>query len=312
MLAIFESTLPTFLIIASGFVLRRLPIINANAWAGMEQLCYWFLYPALLFVTIYNADFSGLQLDAMLAALLTAVTVMGALLLATWPLMRNSGLVSQFEYSSVFQTSLRWNGFIALPVAAKIFPPEGAAVVALAMIAIIIPISTSSIFVTVRFANRDANLAKIVKQVMLNPLLMAVALAAILRWTPSGLYQPLNDTLKLIGSAGLGLGLMTIGAGLQPRHLAQARFALWMPVVVKLFFFPVLLVSIAMAFGIRGEQLTYLALCAAVPAALNGYILARQLGGDAELYAAVTTLQTGLSFFSIPLVLLVVGQLSSG
>jgi malonate transporter len=312
MLAIFESTLPTFLIIASGFVLRRLPIINVNAWAGMEQLCYWFLYPALLFVTIYNADFSDLQLDAMLASLLTAVAIMALLLLAAWPLMRESGLVSHFEYSSVFQTSLRWNGFIALPVAAKIFPPEGAAVVALAMSAIIVPISTSSIFVTVRFANREANFGKILRQVMLNPLLMAVAMAGILRWTPFGLYQPVNDTLKLIGSAGLGLGLMTIGAGLQPRHLMQARFALWMPVVAKLVFFPALLISIALAFGIRGEQLTYLALCAAVPAALNGYILARQLGGDAELYAAVTTLQTALSFFSIPIVLIVVGQLSSG
>ncbi len=48
-----------------------------------------------------------------------------------------------------------------------------------------------------------------------------------------------------------------------------------------------------MAFGVTGVQLSYLALCGAVPTAMNGYLLARQLGGDAELYAAVTTLQTG-------------------
>lgn len=312
MLAIFESILPIFLIIACGFVLRRLPIISAAAWPGMEQLCYWFLYPALLFITIYNADFAGLQLDAMLAALLVSVAVIIALLLLLWPVVRSSGLVSRFEYSSVFQTSLRWNGFIALPVAAKIFPPEGAAVVALAMVTIIIPISSTVIFVVIWFADKSANIGRILLQVMLNPLIIAVFLALVLRWMPFQLYTPINDTLVLVGTAGLGLGLMAIGAGLQPRDLLRARFALWMPVIFKLVVFPIVLVSIAYAFGVEGQQLTYLALCAAVPAAMNGYILARQLGGDAELYAAVTTLQTALAFFTIPVVLTVVAQLSSG
>ena len=73
-----------------------------------------------------------------------------------------------------------------------------------------------------------------------------------------------------------------------------------------------LLVATAMAFGVSGVQLSYLALCGAVPTALNGYLLARQLGGDAELYAAVATLQTGISFLTIPAVLAVTAQLSAG
>jgi hypothetical protein len=50
-----------------------------------------------------------------------------------------------------------------------------------------------------------------------------------------------------------------------------------------------------------------LALCAAVPTAMNGYILARQMGGDAPLYAAVTTVQTVASFLTIPLVMWAAG-----
>jgi hypothetical protein len=64
--------------------------------------------------------------------------------------------------------------------------------------------------------------------------------------------------------------------------------------------------------GLDGQQLSYLALCAAVPTAMNGYVLARQMGGDAELYAAIATIQTAFSFLSIPLVLGVVTQLSGG
>jgi malonate transporter len=312
MLVILESILPIFLLIAAGMVLRRLPIINDAAWPGMEQLSYWFLYPSLLFVTIYNADFSGLRLDAMLAALLTGVAVMAVLMLALWPVLRGTGLVAASEYSSVFQTSIRWNGFIALPVATKIFPPEGAAVVALAMAVIIVPINVFVIFVVMRFANRQASLGRTLLQVALNPLVLAVCLGVILRLTPFGLYEPVNETLRLVGNAALGLGLMAIGASLRPGDLVGMRFAIWLPVVMKLAVFPVVLVGLAMLFGLRGEPVLYLALCAAVPTAMNGYLLARQLGGDAELYAAVTTLQTAVSFFSIPLVLALAAQVSSG
>lgn len=312
MLAIFESILPIFLLIGVGIALRRSPLIAEAAWPGMEQLAYWFLYPSLLFVTIYNASFDGLQIDAMLAALLIAIAAMSALVLALWPGLARLGLVSTHEYSSIFQTSIRWNGFIALPIAQKIFPPEGAAVVALVMAVIIVPINVASVFVVMRFANREVGLARTLARVALNPLIIGSLLAIMLRFSPLPLYEPVNETLRLVGNAALGLGLLAIGSGLRLGDLASVRFAVWLPVVLKLVVFPIVLIGLSLAFGIRGPQLVYLALCAAVPTAMNGYLLARQLGGDAELYAAVTTLQTALSFFTIPIVLAIAAQLSSG
>ena len=45
---------------------------------------------------------------------------------------------------------------------------------------------------------------------------------------------------------------------------------------------------------------------------MNGYMLARQLGGDAEFYAAVTTLQTALAVVTMPAALAWAAQLASG
>ena len=39
---------------------------------------------------------------------------------------------------------------------------------------------------------------------------------------------------------------------------------------------------------------------------MNGYLLAKELGGDAPLYAAVVAIQTIVSFISIPLFLTLV------
>lgn len=312
MLAIFESTLPIFLLVVLGIILKRLPIIDQKVWPGLEQIAYWFLYPALLFITIYNADFGGLRLDAMLVALLLSVLIMVALLGLLWPMLKRTGLVAATEYSSVFQTAIRWNGFIALAIAQKMFPPAGSAVVALVMAVIIIPINIFSVFVVTKFADSSANWARIGRTMALNPLILAAFSAVLMRFAPFRIYDPINETLILVANAALGMGLITIGAGLRIADIASLRFPLWLPVFMKLAVFPVILISLAWSFGLDGTQLQYLALCAAVPTAMNGYLLAKQLGGDAELYAAVTTLQTALSFFSIPAVLAITAQLTSG
>jgi malonate transporter len=72
------------------------------------------------------------------------------------PLAR-TGFVLEGEFSSIFQTTVRWNSFIALAVAQKIFLPAGMAVVALVMLVIIIPLNIASTFVVTRFADRSAN-----------------------------------------------------------------------------------------------------------------------------------------------------------
>ncbi len=312
MIATFESILPIFLLIAAGHVLRRIRLVDDAAWPGLEQLGYWFLYPALLFVTIYNADFSGLAWNGMLAALAVAIVATGAGTALLWLPLHRFGLATAGEFSSMFQTSVRWNGFMALAIADKIFPQEGAAVVALMMAFIIVPINIESVIVVSRFADRTANWSRILRTIALNPLILASLAGLALRFLPLGVYEPFNQTLDLVGRAALGMGLLTIGAGLRPADVLRPRVPVLLPVVIKLIVFPALLVSLAWAFGVDGHQLRYLALCAAVPTAMNGYLLARQLGGDAELYAAVTTVQTAASFFTIPAVLAITGYVISG
>ena len=303
MQAIFESILPVFLLIVAGNLLRRTPVIDRAAWPGLEQLGYWFLYPTLLFTTTLNADFSGLAIDAMIGALLFTVLSMCVLTYALSPLLIRSGLVRRSQYSSTFQTSIRWNGFIALAVAQKIFPPEGMAVVALAMAVIIIPINLASVYVVMRYAEANADWRSIGRNILINPLILSCLAGIAMRFMPFGLYGPLDEALDLAGRAALGMGLIAIGSGLRPEDLFGAGYGLLVPMIIKLVLFPLVIIAVGISFGVAGNDLAYLTLCAAVPTAMNGYLLARQLGGDAPFYAAVATLQTAASFFTIPAML---------
>ncbi|MEX0956630.1 MAG: AEC family transporter [Rhizobiaceae bacterium] len=312
MLPIFESILPIFLLIVIGNLLSRAPILDRPVWEGLEKISYWILYPTLLFSTILNADMSGLRLDAMLLALFITLAVMGAAVLALWPVFRVTGTATRAEYSSIFQTSMRWNGFIALAVAQKLYPPEASAVVALVMAAIIIPLNISSVAVVIRFGSGRADWRRTLFAVATNPLIIGVAIGILFRFLPGGLYAPLAEAVNLVGSAAIGVGLLAIGSGLRPAEALKPRLAIFVPLVIKLVLFPAVLIATGLALGVTGPQLIYLTLCGAVPTAMNGYVLARQLGGDAEFYAAETTLQTAVAFLTMPVALALATQLASG
>ena len=70
--------------------------------------------------------------------------------------------------------------------------------------------------------------------------------------------------------------------------------------LVKLIATPVLVIAVSFFTGLSGLAFEAAIITAAVPTAMNGYVLARTMGGDAELYAATATLQTALAFVTIP------------
>ncbi|MAS08344.1 MAG: transporter [Ahrensia sp.] len=312
MLAIFAAILPIFLLIVLGQALRRLPLFPADFWRGLDVMGFYVLYPTLLFVTIVRADFSALSMDAIIVALGLPGIAIAILTLALWPVLRARIGLSRPGFSSVFQTAVRWNGFLAFAVAEKLFPPEGAAMVALVMAIVIIPINVESVAAVAWFAGRDPNIGGVLRKIAVNPLILATATAIVVRSLPFEIPVPLMEMLNLVARGALGMGLMAIGAGLRPQDALRPNLAVLIAAALKLIVYPAMVLGLAVMLGLTGQQVSYLALCAAVPTAMNGYVLARQMGGDAELYAAIATVQTAVAFLTIPLVLAVAGQLSAG
>ncbi|MCY0146534.1 AEC family transporter [Hoeflea sp. G2-23] len=309
MIPIFESILPIFLIVLLGVALKRTPFIDQSVWPGLETLGYYVLFPALLFLTLAQADYSSFELGTMAMVSLIAVMVMIALLLAIYPLARAHG-ISDASYSSVFQTSSRWNGFIALAIAEKLAGVEGLALVALVMAVIVIPLNLINVAMLVWFGTGARSFGSLARRIIGNPLILGCLGGILFGALPFGIYPPMEQAIDLVARSALGLGLVMIGAGLTVTDALRPTPALIMPVVLKLLVFPVIMIGLALGFGLGGETLIILALCAAVPTAMNGFVLARQMGGDASLYAAVAMLQTIASFLTIPAVLWAAGQLA--
>ena len=306
MLIIFESVLPIFLTVALGVGLKRLPLFSADFWDGLNQLGYYVLFPALLFTTLARADFSTIAAGDITWVTLLGVAAISALTMALWPLLRAFGLGSP-AFTSVFQTTTRWNGFVALAIADKLAGLEGMAVISLMMTVTIIPLNLINVLVLVWFSGENRNVGMMARKIAANPLIISAFIGIAFNLAAIPVYQPVYDAMNLMARAALGMGLVLVGAGLVISDALKPKPMVLLPSFLKLALFPLITYAFATLFGISGTPLAIMVLGASVPTAMNGYVLARQLGDDARLYSAVVTVQTMLSFFTLPLALMLVG-----
>ncbi|OBZ96309.1 transporter [Pararhizobium polonicum] len=311
MTIIFESILPIFLLVSLGVWLKRSPLIDLTLWEGLEQLGYYVLFPALLFSTLATADFAGMKPDSTALATIGSITLMSAALLSLWPLLR-ARHVSPAAFTSIFQTATRWNGFMALAIAQKLYGPIGLSLTAMVMTLIIIPINVYNVGLLVWFNGGPKGLKFFAFKIVTNPLIVAAMLGIVLNYIGVTVYGPVLSAIDMLASASLSLGLIMVGAGLKVSDALKPSLVALLAVFLKLIIMPVFMVGTAYLLGIRGDSLLVIALGASVPTAMNGYLLAKQMGGDAPLYAAVATVQTVVSFFTIPLVLTLTGYIAAG
>lgn len=311
MIVVFESILPIFLLVLLGAWLKRSTLVDQSLWLGLEQFGYFILFPALLFSTLAQADFAGLKADATAVATIGSVSLMSAFVLLLWPVLRDRQ-VSDASFTSIFQTATRWNGFMALAIAQKLYGPIGLTLTALVMTLVIIPINLYNIGVLVWFGGGNRDFRRFFATIATNPLIVASVLGILFNLSGVNIYAPIMTAIEMLATASLSLGLVMVGAGLRASDALKPSATTLLAVFLKLIVMPVFMVSASFMLGVRGDALLVIALGAAVPTAMNGYLLAKQMGGDAELYAAVATVQTVVSFFTIPLVLWLTTYVAAG
>lgn len=301
---VFESLFPVLLVIVIGLGLRKSGIVSQAHWEGIELLGYWLLIPALVMVSLIQMDLASIELSSIVKGYVLAVIIqMSIVWLLRKPLNRYLQ-INDRSFSSIFQTATRWNGFIALAIANNLAGDQGLAIVSL-IIALTVPILnvTNVVMMTVCCSASSPTFANTLINTLKVPLIWAALAGLVINLWQLPIYEPLIISFDIIGRAGLGVGLLAIGAGLHVRHALNARAPVLIGVIAKLFVFPLLVFLACRMFGVDGLALQIAVLSASVSTASNGYILARQMGGDFDSYAATASLQIVVCMFSIPLIL---------
>lgn len=295
MLAVIFALAPVFAAIALGHGLKRLNFLPEEHWAAFDRMNYFVFFPALLIRAVGTADFSGEMVMRVGGVLLATVFVMaGALILS-----RRFLPISGAAFSSLFQCSVRWNGFVALASALTLLGPEGLAIVAIGIAVMVPTVNIMSVLVLTH--GSAATPMRLARLLATNPLIIGCAVGILLNVTGIGLPGPTDDFARLLGNGALALGLLSVGAGLNFAAVSKAGWVVTAGTVLKLLVKPALAFGFASWMGLEGVTLSAVMLIASVPTATSGYVLARQLGGDAPLMAAFVTATSLAAMVTMPL-----------
>jgi len=303
----FIALFPVFIVILLGYLLRRSRFIDDQHWLGIDQICYYVLFPAIIFKEIAAADFSHIPVWSMGAAMMLAISTMFFLLLATRPWLCSSLAMDGPAFTSLFQGATRWHTFIALALVPIYFGNEAIALVGLSAAAMIPLLNVVNVAVLAHYATgRKPTARDVALSVVKNPFVLSSVGGVLYKFAGLPLPDLGYTVLDMIGRGSLGLALLAVGAGLRLDQAVAAKRPVIAATGLKLVLMPVLFAGWLWLLGVTGPVAAIAILSGSVPTGSGAYILAKQMGGDAPLVANILTLQVLCAAVTIPLIMTLV------
>lgn len=297
--AYLDVFVPPFGMLALGVLLRRYLLRDDAVWAGIERLVFWVLMPCLLASAIASVDLAALPLGGMALSIWLALLAGTAVSVA---LARVAGL-GHASMTSVLQGGIRFNNLMGFAVAGGLFGAAGTALgaVATGLIVPFVQVVTTLAFALGRGPGGGRiGPGRVLRQVALNPLILGCA-AGFAASALGGLPQGVRPLAQALGQAAIALGLLCVGAALTLGALRARPGLQAATCVIKLGLMPLLTLLLARAFGLDPLSAAVALVFMALPTATTSYVMARAMGGDAPLMAALTTTEHLLAVATLPL-----------
>lgn len=297
---IVNTLIPIFSLILIGYSFKHLKFPSTDFWPMADKFTYYVLMPSLL---IYKLSLANINLsttfELVSTALISIFVIFVSLLILNYFI--------KFEnkaFTSIVQGGIRFNSYVLLAFVDSVYGDKGLVLAAIVM-AFVIPfinvlcISTFALYVR----KGKFSLLTFLKTIVKNPLILACAIGGVINGSDVVVPLVALKTLSILSNAALPIGLLSVGVGLEFKYIHSAKKELIASTLIKLIYFPIVIYGIGLVFGLSNQMLAIAVIFGAMPTAVSGYILARELGGDTTLMASIITLQTLFCMITLFLVI---------
>lgn len=322
MLDVLVVCVPVFAVMGLGKVLERRGHMDLSRRAFINWLVYHFALPALIFREVSQQRF-GSFLDPSLTlwpfAAIVAVMLLGIAIAHV--LHFHAAFAAAFVYCG-FWANVTYMGF---PLCQNAFGTEGLAKAAVYN-ALVMPGFVLLAYATIGLygAGKAMTWRRKLRQALLNPVVLAALLGIgvglvgeIFRDATGTLVLPVGTTsllalagsfLKLIGSMGLPMALLSIGAAIHWKQTRAHMRALVYVVTAKLVVLPLLTyVGLRLFFPETAPLVMgVVVILAATPNAVASYVVSCQMGVEEGFVSSALVVSTALSVVTLPIWLYIV------
>jgi predicted permease len=287
----FNIIAPVFLIIALGFAIKKIGVINENFVAITSKFVFNISLPAFIFMKISNIDLTA-TLDMGQIIFIYAGTLLVYFII--WIIA--SFFIKDGRDLSVFvQGAYRSNyAIVGLAIIANLFGDEGLGKASL-ILAFLLPLYNvlAVIILTVPMRKeRKLNLHSTVQEIILNPLIVAVIVALPFSYFNLELPSMLLTTGNFLADVALPLALIGIGGSLNIENIKRASTLAFSSSILKLIVVPAILTFFAYSFGYRAMDLGIMFILFACPTAIVSFIMAEAMGANSKLAGNIVVIST--------------------
>lgn len=297
-LSTFLKILPVFLIMGVGVWAKGLGFLTAESIPVLNRLTYYIAIPVMIFSEIIKSEFHR-DLDVITAASIVAVVIPAAFFAY---LSGRFCKVNRNTLASLIQASIHGNlGYLGLAISFYVLGHEGLVKASILAGFLIIAQNVVSVVALTSFgkgSDRDFSFQRILRDVLLNPIIIAAALGIIFSALRINVPSFIKETMQLLSKMAMPLALLTIGASIKAQLISKLYKEISTVLVLKLLVLP----SMGLFLLWLAErpptdiQAAIILLCS--PTATVTYVMAAEMGGDTYFSTAAISLSTLFSIFT--------------
>ena len=294
-----NATLPIFLLIILGKVLKTTKIINDEFTKTADRYVFRIALPALLFSDLTENNV-GSAFDGKYVLFCFSVTIFSIAVLwgLTEKFMKNEEQKGAFIQSSYRSSA----AILGLAFINNMYDSVGMAPL---MIIGCVPLYNifAVIILTLKGDNggKKPNMKETFINVMKNPILLSILIA--LPFALLNLHFPsfVNKAIGSVANTATPLALISIGASFEGKKALKKMKPTLLASFIKLILLAGLFLPLAVFFGYRNQELMALLVMLGSPTTVSSYNMAKNTGNDGILTSSIIVLTTLLSSLTLTL-----------
>lgn len=289
---------PVFLLVALGYFVRKINVINENFVDITSKFVFTVSLPALVFFNICDIDLTAAIDIKQISYLLISTTISFFIIwLLAIPFIKDGKNLSVFVQGA-FRSNYAIVGFAII---SKLFGNQALGEAAL-VLAFILPLYNilAVVILTVPLRKeKKANYKSIFKDILLNPLIVAVIVALPFSYFKIKIPEMITQTGGFLSDIALPLALIGIGGSLNFANIKKASGLAFTSSAIKIILIPLVLTFGAYEIGYTGVELGIMFILFACPTAIVSFIMAEAMGANSKLAGNIVLISTIGSVFTI-------------
>lgn len=305
MTIILNLALPFFGLVLLGAIAERRFGIEERGLAWLNVFVFYFAVPPLVFQSLVEAPVENLLnwpffgVTALSTYLIFVVMLAVALV----------GYRARMASAAIQASSASYGNlvYLGLPIAIGVFGQN--AVVPAALIACLDNLIQFSLVPIVaglgngRGADPKTVTIGILRNIALNPLIIASVLGIVVNFAGLPIPQPLDTLLSMLGRAAAPAALFALGVTVALRPLAGFRGEIPVILALKILVHPLLVYGLLQLITVDASWAGVALILAAMPTAANVFVLATQYRAFVAGASNIILLSTGISVFTVSLLM---------